>query len=130
MPGEHQRANAKSARLDKELPYQVALPDDICCMENFTIISAFCQRYSYRVETKGVIAVWPEGKQIHMRLHCFAGRSDADAFAAHFEGEFFNPTVDYGGKRRHRGAWRRTGSWEFKEQWGRLRMPKFFRENP
>ena len=130
MPGIHQRANAKSARIDKELPHQVALPDDICCMENFTIIAEFCRRYSYRVETKKVTAIWPNGTSVALRLHCFADRADAEAFAAHFEGEHFNPAVDYGGKRRHRGAWRRTGSWEFKEQWGPLRMPKFFRENP
>ena len=72
-------ARTPSARIDKELPHH------ICCMENFTIIAEFCRRYSYRVETKKVTAIWPNGTSVSLRLHCFADRSDAAVFAAHFE---------------------------------------------
>ena len=81
MPGVHQRSTAKSARIDKEFPHQVALPDDPCCMENLTVITEFCRRFPYRVPTKSVRAAWPNGTWLIMRLHCFAGRVDAEAFA-------------------------------------------------
>ena len=129
MPGIHQRSNAKSRLIDKEFPYQVALPDDLCCMENLTIIMEFCRRFPYRVPTKCVTAAWPNGTWLRMRLHCFANRADAEEFAAHFEGEHFDPKKDRG-KGHHRGIWRRQGNWEHSERSGPLKVPKFFREHP
>ncbi|WP_419697304.1 hypothetical protein ACN2CC_35460 (plasmid) [Mesorhizobium muleiense] len=29
--------------IDRAYPYQVALPDDICCMHNLTLIMEFCE---------------------------------------------------------------------------------------
>jgi hypothetical protein len=29
--------------IDRAYPYQVALPEDICCMRNYTLIEEFCQ---------------------------------------------------------------------------------------
>jgi hypothetical protein len=129
MTAVHKRANAKRAAIDRELPYQVALPEILCCMENLTPITDFCSRFARRAETTRVTAIWPNNTRLELRLHCFANRGDTEEFADHFEGEHFNPKRDRG-KGTDRGVWRRTGAWEFKEQTGPLKMPRFFVENP
>ena len=98
-------------------------------MENHTVIMEFCRRFSHRVETRRVTAIWPNNTRLELRLHCFANRADAEEFANHFEGEHFNPKKDRG-KGKDRNVWRRSGEWQHKEQTGPLKMPRFFVENP
>lgn len=42
MPGRRMGELSYSA-IDRAYPYQVALPDDICCMHNLTLIMEFCE---------------------------------------------------------------------------------------
>lgn len=53
------RANAKRAYIDKNLPHQVALPNDLCCMENYTLIENFYRRFDRQPQTLQVKAKWP-----------------------------------------------------------------------
>lgn len=129
MTAVHKRANYQRARIDRALPYQVALPDEFCCMENYTVIAEFCRRFDPAPEHRSITAIWPDGTQKKMRLHCFASRADAEVFAAHFEGEHFDPVRDRG-KGERRDAWRRTGSWVNVDHFGPLKLPRFFRDNP
>jgi hypothetical protein len=124
----HKRANAKRAEIDRDLPHQVALLNDLCCMENFTTIRKFCERFAGRVETTSVTAIWPNDTRAEFRLYCFATREEAEVFADHFEGDHFNPKDR--GKGVERGVWLRFDSWEYKDRSGPLRVPKFFAENP
>lgn len=98
-------------------------------MENYDALARFCRRFAYTVEHKHVTSIWPDDTRVKMRLHCFASAADAEEFAAHFEGEHFDPVRDRG-KGKDRNAWRRTGPPEAKEQYGPLRMPKFFQDHP
>ncbi|CDX11737.1 hypothetical protein MPL3356_110130 [Mesorhizobium plurifarium] len=58
--------------IDREMPHQVALPDDICTDRNFTLIRRFLQERGLQCRTRAVTAVWQDGKQEQWRLHCFA----------------------------------------------------------
>lgn len=64
--------------IDRAYPYQVALPDDICCMHNLTLIMEFCGKRGLIHLTRHVTAMWPNGKQEHYRLHCFADLAVTD----------------------------------------------------
>ena len=129
MTAVHKRANAKRAEIDRELPHQVALPEILCCMANLTVIMDFCRRFSHRVETRSVTAIWPNNTRLELRLDCFGNRVDAEEFANHFDGEHFNPQKDRG-KGKDRNVWRRSGEWQHKDQTGPLKMPRFFVEIP
>ena len=48
-------------KVDREWPYQVALPDDLCVGPNFTLISEFCRDRGLAHMTRHVTAVWPGG---------------------------------------------------------------------
>lgn len=122
------RSNAKRAHIDKNLPHQVALADDLCCMENYTLIENFCRRFDRQPQTLQVKAKWPNGKQELFRLYCFARREDAEVFAAHFEGVHFNARKDRENG-RVTGAWLRTDEWKPIVRSGPLEMPRFFRDH-
>lgn len=61
--------------------YQVALPNDLCCMENYGLIADFCRRFDPQPRTQQVMAKWPNGKAENFRLYCFATREDTEVFA-------------------------------------------------
>lgn len=111
MTASKKRESSNRARIRRTLPHQVALPEDLCCMENYDLIAKFCQRFDPPPETLHVIAVWPNRKQAGFRLYCFATREDAEVFATHFEGTHFEPSRDREGGRVN-GVWRRTDEWK------------------
>ncbi|WAX96650.1 hypothetical protein N7E70_007255 [Aminobacter sp. NyZ550] len=121
------RENTKRWHIRQNQPYQVALPNDFCCMENYDLLARYCQRFEPRPSTQQVTAKWPNGKQEDYRLYCFASRADADVFAAEFECLHFDPAKDRECGRVN-GAWLRTDEWKPIERCGPLQLPRFFRE--
>ncbi|WP_224547795.1 hypothetical protein [Mesorhizobium sp. CA16] len=109
--------------IDREMPHQVALPDDICTGRNFTLIQRFLDQEGLSCRIRAVIAVWEDGKQEQWRLHCFADRNAAAAFLDHFGGIMFDPKRDRENGRA-RGAWRRKGVYQRIFEIGPLSVPE------
>lgn len=118
------KGELSNAAIDRGWPHQVALLDDLCVWNNFTIVRRFCESLSIAPRSRSVIAVWPNRKQEDFRLHCFAERADAEAFAAEFGGVHFDPIKDRG-KGKRRNAWIRTGEWRRVLESGPLKVPDF-----
>ena len=114
------------AKIDREWPHQIALPDDLCVENNYTLIRDFCERHGLQHLTRHVQAIWPNGKFQTYRLHCFADRAPAELFQAEFGGEFFDPRRDrdHG---RSRGPWRREGEYRRVLTSGPLSVPAVLR---
>jgi hypothetical protein len=75
-------ARAERARIERERPHQVALPADMCSLENLPVLQDFCRdRFSEHTPTKRVEAVWPDRKQESYLLWCFTIREHAEIFA-------------------------------------------------
>lgn len=115
------------AAIDRAYPYQVALPDDLCVMNNLTLIMEFCQARGWNYQTRSVAAIWPNGKQENYRLHCFADLASAEAFRDHFGGTLFDPKRDRENGRA-RGAWRRHEVWQRILESGPLSVPEILRK--
>jgi len=49
--------------IDRDMPHQVALPDDICTDRNYTLITRFLRERALICRTRAVIAKWDDGKQ-------------------------------------------------------------------
>ena len=116
-----------NSAIDRAYPYQVALPDDICCMHNLAMITEFCRKRGLIHLTRHVTAIWPNGKQEHYRLHCFADLASAESFKDHFGGVMFDP------KRNRenglaRGAWHRKDEYKRILESGPLRVPEILRD--
>ena len=121
--------NARRARIERDFPHQVALPEYMCTYDNFTIIHEFCkERFGELCETRRVATIWEDRHQEDYRLHCFPTREQAEIFADHFGGEHFDPSQD-----RHKGKvegyWLRKGPWVRIERCGVLEIPDFWRRN-
>ncbi len=129
MTASHKRERSHRAMVDTEFPFQVALPNDLCCMENHRTLMDFCERLRVPHHTRQVRAVWPDGTERDYRLYCFATRELAGNFARHFDGVHFDPSRDRE-KRSARGAWHRTDSSAMPERCGPLVMPKWFQQHP
>jgi hypothetical protein len=114
------------AQIDRDWPYQVALPDDLCVAHNFTLISEFCRVHGFAYETRRVTAVWSPNKQELFRLHCFADLAAATTFQAHFGGTLFDPKRDREGGRAQ-GSWRRDGLYMRIVESGPLSVPAILR---
>lgn len=127
MTSAKKRENSRRNKIRQTLPHQVALPSDFCCMENYTVIEEFCRRFDPRPMTEQVTAKWPNGKQEYYRIYCFVTRTDADVFAAHFDGTHFDPAKDRERGRIY-GDWLRSDEWRPIERCGPLQLPRFFRE--
>ena len=112
--------------IDRDWPYQVALPDDICTDRNFTMIAKFCQDRDFSHQTRHVQAIWPSGKYETYRLHCFADASFARAFCDHFTAQMFDPKRDRENG-NVKGVWRRTGEYKQIVELGPLSMPEILR---
>lgn len=108
------------------MPYQIALPDDMCTERNFTLIRRFLEGRSLSCRTRAVIAIWEDGKQEQWRLHCFADREAAVSFLDHFGGVVFDPKQDRENGRA-RGVWRRQGAYERILELGPLSVPEALR---
>lgn len=126
MPGRRMGELSYSA-IDRAYPYQVALPDDICCMHNLTLIMEFCGKRGLIHLTRHVTAIWPNGKQEHYRLHCFADLASAEPFKDHFGGVMFDPKRDRENGRA-RGAWHRKDGYKRILESGPLRVPEILRD--
>ncbi|RWC64265.1 hypothetical protein [Mesorhizobium sp.] len=114
------------ARIDREWPFQVALPDDLCVDRNFALIKKFCDEQGLPHMTRQVQAIWPGGEYENWRLHCFADTTTAQAFLVHFGGVMFDPKRDReSGKAL--GVWRRTDSYERILDLGPLSVPEILR---
>ncbi|TIP25884.1 MAG: hypothetical protein E5X67_22925 [Mesorhizobium sp.] len=97
------------ARIDRQWPYQVALPDDLCTGRSFTLIREFCEERSLAPRKRLVQAIWPDHRYENWRLYCFADEASAQAFLERFPGVMFDPKRDReNGKAQ--GVWRRTAS--------------------
>lgn len=112
--------------IDREMPHQVALPDDICTGRNYTLITRFVREHALTCRKRAVIAIWECGKQEQWRLHCFADREAAAAFLDHFGGIMFDPKRDRENGRA-RGVWRRQGAYERILRMGPLSVPEALR---
>ncbi|MGX8007826.1 hypothetical protein ACVDG8_001855 [Mesorhizobium sp. ORM8.1] len=108
------------------MPQQVALPDDICTDRNFALIGRFLQERGLTCRTRGVTAIWEDGKQELWRLHCFADNEAAAAFLDHFGGVMFDPKRDRENGNVH-GAWRRKGAYQRILELGPLSVPDILR---
>lgn len=127
MTSAKKRENSRRNMIRQTLPHQVALPNDLCCMENYTLIEEYCRRFDPQPMTQQVVAKWPNGKHEDYRLFCFATRADAEVFATEFEGIHFDPAKDRENGRIN-GTWLRSDEWKPVERSGPLRLPRFFRE--
>ncbi|RWM07969.1 hypothetical protein [Mesorhizobium sp.] len=108
------------------MPYQVALPDDLCTDRNYTLIRRFLAERGMSCRTRAVIAVWDDGNQEQWRLHCFADHEAAASFLDHFGGLMFDPKRDRE-KGQARGVWRRQGAYERILELGQLSVPEALR---
>jgi hypothetical protein len=99
--------------IDRTHPFQVALPEDLCCMRNHTLIAEFCQAHCLEYRTRQVTAIWSPTKQEHFRLHCFADLASAEAFKDHFGGLMFNRKQD------RENGWAQ-GAWHRKDEYKRI----------
>jgi hypothetical protein len=126
MPAQR-RGELTYARIDREWPHQVALPDDICTEQNYSLIRAFCEAHRLHHQTRQVQAIWPDRKYQNYRLHCFADSAQADLFQSHFGGEFFDPKRDRENGRAQ-GAWYRNGVWTRLLESGPLKVPAMLRD--
>ncbi|RWB20391.1 MAG: hypothetical protein EOQ40_15095 [Mesorhizobium sp.] len=108
------------------MPHQVALPDDLCTDRNHTLITRFLGERGMSCRMRAVIAVWEDGRQEQLRLHCFADREAAAAFLDHLGGIMFDPKRDRENGRA-RGVWRRQGSYERILELGPLSVPEGLR---
>jgi hypothetical protein len=123
------RLSAHKREIERDYPHQVALPNFMCCEENYGKIARFCSDNGLVFKTRPILTKWAKHKQVEYRLHCFRTRADAETFANHFEGEHFNPKTDQEGGRID-GAWLRLAEWKPVERCGPLEVPQFLRENP
>jgi hypothetical protein len=112
--------------IDREMPHQVALPDDICTGHNFTLIDRFLREHAMVCRTRAVVTIWESGKQEQWRLHCFGHHAAAAAFLDHFGGVVFDPKRDRENERA-RGVWRRQGAYERILEIGPLSVPEALR---
>ncbi|MDX8532792.1 hypothetical protein RFM41_13205 [Mesorhizobium sp. VK25A] len=112
--------------IDREMPHQVALPDDLCTGRNYTLIRRFLDERGMSCRTRAAIAIWEDGKQEQWRLHCFADREAAAAFLDHFGGVVFAPKRDRENGRA-RGVWHRQGAYERILEMGPLSVPEALR---
>jgi len=129
MTASHKRATSSRAAIDRDLPHQVALPNDMCTQENYWPLHNFCDSLGVRWSTRHVIAQWADGVEREYRLYCFATPEAAGRFAKRFEGTPFDPKRDRE-KGGTKGAWHRTDASAMPERCGPLKMPKFFIEHP
>jgi hypothetical protein len=118
----HQRAKAARAATERDFPHQVALHSDLCCDRNFTIIADSCRQRCLDNRTRGVSAIFPCGREIAYRVHCFATPAAAEAFRLHFGGEPFDPSRDRG-KGEARNSWRRKDTSRRILESGPLKLP-------
>lgn len=110
----------------RECPYQVALPDDLCCGQSFAVIRDFCQERGFSPRIRHVQAIWPDGKYENWRVYCFADPASASAFIDHFGGVMFDPKRDRENGRA-RGVWRRSGEYTRILDLGPLSVPEILR---
>lgn len=125
MPGKRMGELSYSA-IDRAYPHQVALPDDLCVMNNLTLIMEFCQACSLDCRTRHVTSIWPSGKHEHYRLHCFAELASAQMFRDHFGGAMFDPKRDRENGRA-KGAWHRNEEYKRILESGPLSVPEILR---
>lgn len=114
------------ARIDREWPHQVALPDDLCTGQSHKLIAEYCSIWGLRPLIRQVQAIWPDGKYETWRLHCFAEPLSAEAFRDHFGGILFDPKRDRENGRT-RGVWRRGGEYMRILDFGPLSVPEVLR---
>ena len=122
MTAVHKRAKASRARIDQELPHQVALQDDLCVGRNYGLIASFCEENGLDCETRPITMRFSDGKCDHYRLHCFATPEAASLFMRTFGGELFNPRTDRG-RGPLKNSWTRDFPWRRFVDSGPLRVP-------
>ena len=105
------RSTPSPAAIDRDWPFQVALPDDLCTGHSFTLIRDFCRERGLSPLRRQVQAIWPDGRYENWRLYCFADLASAHVFRDHFCGIMFDPRRGRENARVH-GVWRRTGEYQ------------------
>ena len=114
------------SKIDREMPHQVALPNDLCTDRSFTLIRRFIEERGLKCRTRNVTAIWDGGKEELWRLHCFAESEAAAAFLDHFGGVMFDPKRDRENG-NVRGTWRRKGAHQRILELGPLSVPEILR---
>lgn len=120
------KGELSAAQIDRRWPHQVAIPDDLCVMENFEIIRDFCGGRSIAPRSRAVYAEWPCGNFELHRVHCFADPADAAAFIERFGGTPFDPARDRVKGRSDR--WLREGEYRRVLTSGPLSVPPILRD--
>lgn len=93
------KGELSSARLDREWPFQVAVPGNQCAGDRIRIMSAFCIDLSLAPRTHTV-----RRDDIDYIVFCFADGAHAEKFRQRFNGETFDPACR--GKGRDWFSWR------------------------
>jgi hypothetical protein len=123
------RHKPSPARINTHWTHQIALPDDLCCQPNFALIWDWFKARGMQPMTLRVQAIWPDRRYINYRLHCFQQRADAEAFQAHFGGQWFDPKKDREGG-SNLGAWRRTDEYHRIIESGPLKTAPVYLRGP
>lgn len=123
------RTNSKPSpsRIDRDWPFQVALPDDLCVMHNLTLVVDFCSDHDLTDLTRHVTVMWQGHRPEVFRLLCFADLDSARLFQKHFGGVMFDPKRDRH-KGKARGAWYRDEPRKRVLESGPLSVPECLRD--
>jgi hypothetical protein len=86
--------------IDREWPYQIALPASACEGGGYMEIHEFCKKLSLCPRGHAVVH-----EDEWFNVYCFAKPEDAEKFREHFGGERFDPSKR--GKGRNWALWNR-----------------------
>lgn len=84
----YRKGELSKAMMDRDWPHQVALLASRCAGGNYVTIRLFCEPLSLCPRTHSF-----RRHDADMIVFCFAERSHAELFSAHFGGEFIDPKM-------------------------------------
>lgn len=94
----YRKGEITQRQIDREWPYQVALPHFWVAGENFPRVMAFCNDLSLAPRGGSIVR---EG--VICNLYCFAKEEDAEKFRKQFSGYMFK--AEWRGRGRYRNQW-------------------------
>jgi len=120
------RSTPSPAAIDRDWPFQVVMPDDLCTGHSFTLITQFCQERGLRPTKRQVQAIWPDGRYENWRLYCFTDRASA-LVSATISAASCSTRSATGKTAGFRGVWRRKGEYVRILELGPLSVPEILR---
>ena len=82
----YRKGELSKTTIDREWPYQVALPEEAVQGRNFIIIDRFCRGLSVCPRRQGY-----RKDDTDYTVFCFSERHDAEFFQMHFDGKLMTP---------------------------------------